>query len=75
MEKSLVFGSAVHMAGGGTTAGTRRMQESSAQVSGAHDLWSKLYKKGLRQKVAKFPEKHVQRELLQESRSHKCGSD
>lgn len=35
MEKNLVFGNAIPMAGGGTTAGIRRMQELSAQVSSA----------------------------------------
>ena len=35
MEKNLAFLSAVPMAGGGRTAGIRRMQELSAQVSSA----------------------------------------
>lgn len=48
MEKNLIFGNALHMAGGGTIAGIRRMQELSAQVSSAHNLWSQLHKRGLR---------------------------
>lgn len=48
MEKNRVFGNAVHMAGGSTIAGIRRMQELSAQVSSVQKLWSQLLKKGLR---------------------------
>lgn len=33
MEKKLVFGNALHMAGDGTIAGIKKMQELSAQVS------------------------------------------
>lgn len=45
MEKNPIFGNVVHMAGGGTTAGIRRMQESSAQVSSANNPWSQLHVK------------------------------
>lgn len=44
-EKNLAFGNADHMAGDGTTAGIRRMQESSARVSSMPKLWSQLLKK------------------------------
>lgn len=49
MEKNLVFHNAIHMAGGGKIVGIRRMQALSAQVSFAHNLWSQLHKKGVRQ--------------------------
>jgi hypothetical protein len=45
MEKNLIFGSAIHMAGEGTIAGIRRMQESSVQVSSAHTPGQSYIKK------------------------------
>lgn len=45
MERNLISGNAAHTAGGNTTADIRRMQELSAQVSSAHNLWSQLPKR------------------------------
>lgn len=48
MEKNLIFGNALPMAGDATIAGIRRMQELSVQVSSARHLWSQLREKRLR---------------------------